>query len=220
MGGKLLDALPPRMLRDIFVDQPATDITLSRDSLVTAASRHEVLPEFSYLDFVRRLLPIWLLTPHALTWEQREMVKHGIAFGKEFLLTAVQPHLPQRQDIEATDVEVLREMFLLLQKSVAVREQHLSAPPVSALGDSAGELELQKQLQSCIDEIGASKKGVLRRFRCIVGQEQGLPVAKLLLLLPLEYLNLLMYLIELFLKCTVSPEDAPPLPLVALESEK
>ena len=207
MGGKLLDALPPQMLRNLFVDQPVSDITLSRDLLVLTASRHHVLPSFTYLDFIKRILPIWLLTPHSLTWEQRELVKHGIAFGKEWLQAPIQPHLPQRTNIEETDVEVLGDLFELLKNAISLREQQVSAPSPSPLGDSEGELALQNQLEGIIDALGTSKKIALRRFRAIVGQEHGLPVSKLLLLLPLEYLSLLLYLIELFLKCPV--ETAP-----------
>ncbi|PQV63290.1 tRNA synthetases class I (K) [Abditibacterium utsteinense] len=202
MGGKLLDALPPQMLRNIFVDQPVSDINVSRDLLVLTASRHKVLPEFTYLEFIKRILPIWLLTPQDLTWEQRELVKHGIAFGKEFLQTPVQPHLPQRQHIEETDVDVLGDLLTLLKSAVSLREEPIEAPAHSPLGDSEGELELQKQIEDQIAAMGSSKKMALRRFRAIVGQEHGLPVSKLLLLLPLEYLNLLLYLIELFLKCS------------------
>lgn len=208
LGGQLLDALPPKLLRAVFVDSPVTDINLTRDSLVTAASRHEVLSGFSYLDFIKQVLPIWLLTPHALTWEQRELVKHGISFGKEFLQVEVHPHLPQREDIEAADAAVLDDLLALLHRSLEVREQHVGASSDSALGDSEAALELQNQLQAGIKNIGANKKAVLLRFRAIVGQEHGLPVAKLLLLLPPDYLKLLMYLIELFLKSSTSPVDA------------
>lgn len=203
MGGKLLDALPPAMLRGVFVDHPTGDITLSPELLVTTASRHEVLPGFTYLDFIKQLLPIWLLTPHALTWEQRELVKHGISFGKEFLQTEVHPHLPQREEIENADAEVLDDLLGVLKKSVSLRQQHVLTPADLALGNSNDALALQKQLQSCINEIGDNKKSVLLRFRAIVGQDHGLPFSKILLLLPLDYLDLLMYLIELFLKSSV-----------------
>lgn len=200
MGGKLLDGLPPKLLRSVLVDSPVSDINLSRDALVTAASRHEVLPGFTYLDFIKQVLPIWLLTPHALTWEQRELVKHAISFGKEFLQLDVHPHLPSRDEIEAGSPETLGELLGLLKKSVAVREAEGGTQVQSALGDSEAAVAMQKQLQEHIKTIGGHKKAVLLRFRAIVGQDHGLPVAKLLVLLPLDYLNLLTYLIELFLK--------------------
>ncbi len=200
MGGQLIDGLPPKLLRQVFVDHPVTDIQLSRDSLVTAASRHDALPDFTYLDFVKQVLPIWLLTPHALTWEQRELVKHGIAFGKSFLQLDVHPHLPCREQIEAADAKTLGDLSELLRKSVAVREQNQQIAPDLLLGDSEAALSVQKQLQDGIKSIGANKKATLLRFRAIVGQDHGVPVAKLLLLLPLDYLQLLLCLVELFLE--------------------
>lgn len=222
MGGQLLDGLPPALLRGLFVDSPVTDINLSRDAIVVAASRHEVLPQFSYLDFIKQVLPIWLLTPHALTWEQRELVKHGISFGKEFLQIAVHPHLPHREHIENADTEILADLLVLLQKTVAVRELQsqqifpTESTPNSALGDSQTALALQKQLKSCIKEIGTNQKAVLLRFRAIVGQEHGLPVAKLLTLLPLDYLEMTGYLIELFLKSANVSDSIPELAALAL----
>lgn len=207
MGGKLLDALPPRLLRHAFVEQPSSDLNLTPEFLVTAASRHEVLPKFTYLDFIKQILPIWLLTPYALTREQRELVKHGISFGKEFLQLSVHPHLPQREHIDSASHEVLAGLQELLQKSVALREEHGEVPAASALGDSEVALELQKQLQGCIKEIGAHKKAILLRFRAIIGQEHGLPIAKLLLLLPVDYLQLLLYLIEMFLRCPAAAHN-------------
>lgn len=213
MGGQLLDGLPPALLRSLFVDSPVTDINLSHDAIVMAASRHEVLPKYSYLDFIKQVLPIWLLTPHALTWEQRELVKHGIAFGKEFLQVAVQPHLPSRRHIESADAETLADLLILLQKTVALRDvqpaqvSSMENASAAALGDSEAALALQKQLKSCIKEIGPRQKAVLLRFRAIVGQEHGLPVAKLLTLLPLDYLEMMGYLIELFLKSASVPNS-------------
>ncbi|HEX8464831.1 MAG TPA: hypothetical protein VF627_09470, partial [Abditibacterium sp.] len=189
LGGKLLDALPPKLLRDVFVESPATDIVLSRDSLVTAASRHQVQPDFTYLDFIKQVLPIWLLTPHALTWKQRELTKHAIAFGKEFLAIDAHPHLPQREAIEGAQAEVLCDLQALLQRVFEIRQSAETSATQANLSAADAALALQNEVKSSTNLIGANKKAVLQRFRAIVGQEHGLPVTKLLLLLPLEYLQ-------------------------------
>jgi hypothetical protein len=73
------------------------------------------------LSFVKQVLPLWLLTPDSLTWPQRELVKHGVAFGKDFLQTHIRPHLPQRQYIEGEDHAVLSGLHELLQQTIEVR---------------------------------------------------------------------------------------------------
>ena len=41
---KLLESLPPAALRALLVERPTTDLSLTHDAVVAAASHHEVLP--------------------------------------------------------------------------------------------------------------------------------------------------------------------------------
>ena len=153
------------------------------------ASRYEALPGLSYLDFVKQLLPMWLLTPDALTPGQRELVTHGIPFGRNFLDTEVRLLLPSRRHFEQEQPAVLRSLHYLISQVILLRE---------VTGDAW--LKFDAKVRECLDSLGVEKKAVLHRLRLIVGQKQGLPAARMLLLLPVDYLQMLEYLLELRLR--------------------
>ncbi len=162
---KLLESLPSGALRDLLVKRPSADITLTRDLVVTAASRHEVLPGLSYLDFVKQLLPMWLLD--ASTLEQREPATHGVAFAKHFLDSEVCLHLLAREHFEGEHFPVLGAVHTLLRQVIGLRRA--ACPSWEAFRESVKQL---------VDSLGGNKKAALHRPRRIVGQEQGLPVAR------------------------------------------
>lgn len=185
----LLTSLPGSVLRGLLVDRPSADFKLTRDLLVTAASRYTVMPGMSYLDFIKQLLPMWLLTPHTLTPDQRDLLSHGLAFGRHFLGWEAHLPLPTREIIEVEQPAVLTLVHTLLSRVIRLREQ----PDLTAE-------QFQESLTGLIDCLGSHKGPSLHRLRILVGQEQGLPAGRFLFLLPLEYLRLLEYMVELYLK--------------------
>lgn len=198
---KLLDSLPRDLLRHILVAHPSADLHVTRALVMTAASRFKVLPEMSYLDVIRQLLPIWILTPDALTHEQRELVTCGIAFKQHFLNTQVRLHLPQREHFDGEQPHVLAAVHQLLNGIIALR----------VAGDNTWE-KFQAQALQMIDALGTHRAAVLRRLRHIIGQEQGPPAVRILFNLPLDYLQMLAYVLELHLGSrTVAPADSASL---------
>jgi hypothetical protein len=189
---KLLDSLPRATLRTMLAEHPMTEFKLTRDLVVTVASRSEALPQLSYLDFVKQVLPIWLLTPNALNREQRELAAHGVSFSKHFLDSEVRLQLPQREQIDGEQPLVLEALHRLLLEVLSLRAT--SGASWEAFDPAARML---------IDGLGERRRATLRRLRTIIGQEQGLPVRRLLFLLPLEYLQLLGYVLELHLRSQV-----------------
>lgn len=185
---KLLEAAPPSMLREIMVARPASDLTVSRDLLVTAASRHQMQPDLNFLDFVRQLLPMWLLAPEKLSAREREYMAHGIAFGKIFLDTEVHLRLPARAQIEGESPEVLRAVHALLQHTLQLRE-----------GSSTKEAEFETPINAFMATLGSLKGPAIRRLRLIVGQQQGLPATRFLFVLPLDYLSMVEWMLHLYL---------------------
>ena len=185
---KLLASLPSAALRTMFVERPTTDVTLTEDLILATASRYEALPGISYYDFARQLLPMWLLTPEALTAEQRSLLSSGIAFSAHFLGNEVRLPLPRREKVVQEEPDVLRAMASLLSEVIELRQ--------SSLGDAEPSQETLKPLLST---LGPVKKNVYHCLRSLTGQEQGLPVTRILGILPLTYLQLLVDLIEMHL---------------------
>jgi hypothetical protein len=194
---KLLDALPPNTLRSMLVEHPAADITLTRDLVVTIASRFEVLPNMTYLDFVKQVLSVWLLAPTTLTREQRALVAYGIAFKKHFLNEEARLALPHRAVLEGTPPDVAHALHTLLCKAIELHEHA-----------DMGVGQFQQQMHHVIAALAHRKASVLRQLRLIVGQQQGLPANRLLFLLPVEYLQMLVYMLDLYIRgVALEPEE-------------
>jgi hypothetical protein len=188
LGYKLLEALPGGLLRNLLLKRPAADITLTRDLMLTAASQHEVEEGLSYLDFVKQLLPMWLLTPESLTTGQRDLVAHGMAFSRHFLQEEVGLQLPSREHLEQEDPAILSRAHALLVRAIRARQE---------AGSSFDAFDAL--MKPAIHALGSAKKAVLLRLRRLVGQERGLPALRFLFLLPLSYLQTLEFLLELYL---------------------
>ncbi len=190
---KLLEALPAGALRALFVDRPQTDIHLSRPFVLTAASRYEVAPQLTYLDFVKQLLPIWILTPERLTGPQRDLVTQGMAFSRYFLDSPIGFELPTRAAIQDEAPTVLDRLHTLLLRVVQLRAD-------SNLGCD----DFHRLLQCDMALLGEQKKQVMHRLRLVTGQQKGLPASRFLFLMPLNYLQLLIDLLELHLTATLA----------------
>lgn len=185
---KLLDSLPAELLRSLMVNRSASDINISRDFVVTQASRHNVLSDLNYLDFVRQLLPVWLLSPEKLSARQRDLVAHGIAFGDAFLGTQTRLHLPSRSDIAGESPEVLRAVHTILERTIALR------------GDGTQSSDdFEADIKEELNKLGSVKGKTLHRLRILVGQQQGLPAVRFLSTLPLSYLRIVEFLLALTL---------------------
>ncbi len=197
---KLLDAMPKSMMREMMVTRPTSDIKISREMMVNLASRHKISADHTYLDFIKQLLPMWLLSSHDLTAAQRTMMAHGIAFGQNFLNSEVRLQLPSRAQFKDERADVLRGVLSLIEGVIAIRQE-------SEIRWETFEVAIR----SYLTDLGPQKKLVLQRVRFIVGQEHGLPVTRLLFVLPLDYLMMVEFIIALYLE---SPDA-----IIAIEAE-
>jgi hypothetical protein len=140
---------------------------------------------------------MWLLAPDKLTPQQRDYVAHGVSFGRHFLGTEIRLHLPGRAQFEGERPGVLSGMKVLLARVIKLRQE------------TEEWEQFQGPTQQLIESLGTHKGPILHRLRLVVGQEQGLPAARFLFTLPLDYLELVEYLLELQLEILneQSPED-------------
>ncbi len=202
----LMESLPSTVLRRLLTEKPAADLNLTRDLIVTTASRHGVLPGLSYLDFIKQLLPMWLLTPEALTAAQRDLVASGIAFSQHILNAETRLQMPKREVFTGEAPAVIHEVRLLLREVMRLREE-----------ENPDWEDFQTQVRQIIDSMGSHKGQALHRLRIMVGQEQGMPAGRFLYVLPLDYLKVLEYICELFVQAHApSPRTAPAVAMPAL----
>jgi hypothetical protein len=204
-------SLPPSALRTLLIERPTTDLNLTADYVVTAASRHEALPGLSYLDFVKQVLPMWLLTPGALSAGQRDLVARGIAFGRNFGGGGeARLPFPSRGLLDEEEPAVLAALRSLLGRVLALREE---------IGVGASYEAFSAPAKALLGRVGPHKKAVLNRLRRLTGQEKGLPTTRFLYLLPADYLRLIDDMLALYLGSlpgaddeTDADEDDLPLP--------
>ena len=201
---KLLDSLPGAALRALLVDRPVSDLVLTHDAIIAAASQYEVAPALSYLDFVKQLLPLWLLTPDSLRADERDLLSRGIAFSGHFLGAQVQLNLPRLGAIGQEEPRTLRALCGLLEGVLALRRT----------GCGTAE-QHQEAIKPLLTLLGPQKKAVFHRLRALIGQEHGLPVARILCALPMTYLELVGDLLEMHLAAEDAEERRPALRLAA-----
>lgn len=195
LGYRLMESLPVEVLRSLFIKHHKTDLDINEERVIVEASRVDVLPDYSFLDVVKQLLPAWILDCSELGAHQRELMAKGMAFSREFLRDEVKPVLPNREQIEQTPLEFLRAIHSLLQRVIVLREAFRNDY------DS-----FVAPTKATIDKLGEQRKQVVTYLRKIVGQEHGLPNSRFLFLLPLSYLRNLESMVSLYL--AARPADA------------
>ena len=185
---QLLESLPENVLRNMLVQSPSADIRISRELIVNIASRHEVMPALSYLDFIKQLLPMWLLTPHSLTPDQRDLVAQGLAFRQHFLHDEVPHHLPDRSHFRMETPEVLATLRALLLKVIQLRE-----------AKQQNDEQLRADIKEAVNSLKEHRTAAVNWMRVVIGQQKGLPASRFLQVLPLDYLKMLEYMLEIHL---------------------
>lgn len=200
---KLLPSLPPDVLRSLMVTSASADLNLTEDKIRTAASQHDVNVGMSYLDTIKQRLPLWLLKPETLSHRERELLTHGIQFSRTFLDTDIRLQLPGRDQVKDISAETVRCLHDLLIHAYQLR----------CAGQHTPE-EFTLLLRERINGLGDKKQDVLHRFRQLTGQEQGLPVPRMLWSLPMNYLAMLEHILELRM-ASISPPEVATIRLAA-----
>ena len=188
---KLLESLPADVLRALMVTNPATDINLTSELVITAASRHKVFASTSYLEAIKQFMPMWLLTPEALTHRERDLLTCGIQFARNFLGTEMQLALPGRAHLDGASAAVRQSLHTLVNKALSLRQETPGSPE-----------DFNTSIREQINAFGEWKRDILHWFRQLIGQEHGLPVPRMLYVLPVNYLSMLEHLLELSLAAT------------------
>lgn len=186
---KLLNSFPSDALRHLFTQKGTADLKITPEFVMNLASRHQTGYGLSYLECIKQLVPMWLLKPHALTEYQRELMSQGINFSSEYLDRKLSLQLPTREVVEEIDNDSLEVMHNFLVDVIELRET--SGVCWDTFCGSAKQL---------VASLGEHKHAVVSHLRAMIGQKQGVPAARLLFLLPLEYLKNLEYVLDLKLE--------------------
>ncbi len=183
---RVIESFPGPMVRSMLLERPHADIALSRERVVLAASRMETDHGMTYLDLVKQLVPAWLLNPTALNSEQRELLTSALNFAVHMLKKPVEASLPHPEMFDGESIEVLRSVRGILRQTVTLRQ--------TVDGDFA---KFRASIKELLSTLGALKHSALHRLRVIAQQSHGLPASRFLYHLPIDYIQLLDYILSL-----------------------
>jgi hypothetical protein len=186
LSGKLLDVLPPPILRALFAAHPKRDLHLTREGVEGFCRTYPVGKGLSYWDYVRRELPFHALCDTRLVKSTavgsqaigaEDLMAYGNRFSMCFYAKDYRLTPPSDATLSASDGTVLSVAHRVIQYALSIRE-----------GCGADWNQIKSQIKSYLagQEL---PKHLYRYLRTAFGQTEGPNVTTLLAVLPERYLR-------------------------------
>jgi lysyl-tRNA synthetase class I len=189
LSGQLLHLLPPSILKALFLSHPTRDLHLSRDSVLAFCQKCQIRPGVSYVDWVRRELPLACLRWSGWKWVgetipadrdevlERTLVHHGDCFSRFYYQRSHGVGAPDPKVLETADVVSMVRAAEMLSYAMSVRK-----------GNPMERRIVGPLIRSHLHSQVASPE-FYRFLRRLLGQKEGPNLGTLLSSLPLEYLD-------------------------------
>lgn len=185
---RLLEILPPTMLKQLMLEHPLRDLDLNKASIEHFARRVEVATGLSYVDFVKRELPAlaiskgggvesaFLSNSH---YDLNELLDYGNRFSGYYFHQEYDISLAGADAITSVDKQVAFAAQTILEHALEIRMR--------------ADLSVDQQQSKLMDylQMRHSVPGVYPYLRRIFSQQQGPGIATLLATLPTDYLNVI-----------------------------
>ena len=205
LSGRLLDMLPPVLLKRLLTERLQSDMDLTGDSIEHFANSFEIRPGMSYGNYVRRELPRAALVepsthgnpshaPSGLS--EAVLVAYGNRFSEFFYQRRHELRWPDARTLEAanfTTVETTREV---IEYALALRREAGVDP-----------MDLKARLKTYLAGTPTAP-AVYPFLRKVFQQSHGASITTLLCVLPTEYLSV----VHLMLSCltgTIQAKGGP-----------
>lgn len=177
-------AVPSETLKNVFVERWNNDIHLTRERLLLAASKPDHQGTPSYLDRIKRDLPALKVKAEELTAEEYAFVKQAENFQKKVMGAEEEKPETVSASIFKQKDATLWGLRMLLRDALHLRQKGVNYE----LFDSS--------IKFTSDELGEVKSEVHQAVRLVLNHRKGLPVRRLLYMVPLSSLDLVLYAIE------------------------
>jgi lysyl-tRNA synthetase class I len=190
MSMRLLEFMPPPLFKQFFVQNVSSDMTVNKDTVYNFCHRAQVRSNCSYVDYVKKDLPIQAISAHPAAAadiphhagppiDGRDLVRYGNRFsffyyGREFGI-----FLPEEHAIRAVDRDIARVAEQVLAECLSLRDPDRAPTPEDS------RVAITERLKNRVDIAPA----VYRYLREVFGQKQGPSINTLLALLPVDYLR-------------------------------
>jgi lysyl-tRNA synthetase class I len=189
MSYKLLEILPPTLLKKLFVKNFNRDIGVTKDSVENFCRRFPIRPGVSYVDYIQTELPkqairtaSWenaLATPFMRSPEEM-LVLYGKRFSKFYYDRDYLISFPDAETIAAADVATARAARDIILNALSVRN-----------GQQTQETSLCAKISEYLKDRNKVSTAAIQYTRRILGQLQGPRLSTLLALLPGDYLQMI-----------------------------
>lgn len=186
LSNKLLEILPPEIFKRIFTDHITRDIEITRDSVENFCHKFFIKPGLSYVDYVLNELPRETVSQanwNDLDKNEDRLISYGNLFSKFYYKKDHRLRLPDIKTIAATDPDMLKIIRDIIYHTLTVHSESLPENK---------NILINSYLQNRQD---LSSK-VYRCARRMLGQSEGPKFSTLLSLLPRDYLDQLLTLLD------------------------
>jgi hypothetical protein len=178
-----LAALPAESLRTMYTERWSSDIDISRERLLLAASKPERPGEPSYLDRIKRHLPN-LKVKGELSVEEYAFLRNAEAFQQSVMNVEAETYESAGITIAGLGDAVLWGIRMILRDAVHLRQN----------GSSYEHFDAALKFSS--EELGDNKGAVHNSLRELLTHRKGLPIRRLLFQAKQKDLDLLLFAIE------------------------
>ena len=194
---KLLQILPPMILKKLFLKNFNRDIDITKDSVEHFCHRFHIQPGISYIDYIHKELPQQAIRSMAAgslnvaiasPLEER-LASYGNCFTKFYYNKDHSIGLPNLQAITTVDTATASIAYNIILNVLTVRhEQHAQEACVRAI------------ISLCLKDRYKVPPAVTHYIRQILGQPQGLSLSTLLTLFPIDYLEMIQTALSFYIK--------------------
>ncbi|OGF23110.1 MAG: hypothetical protein A2V63_04040 [Candidatus Eisenbacteria bacterium RBG_19FT_COMBO_70_11] len=190
LSGRLLEALPPRMLKALLTTRLRRDLDLTRDYVENFCRKYTIRPGVSYVDYVRQELPRKALALESELERPRQTSSDGhresaenelVAFGNRFSAFFYNKRYDVRFPV-AEAFDGIEPATLTTARDAIRHALHLRD---GGMHDSEA---LKLQIKNFFADR-PSAPGVYPFLRKVFGQTDGPNITSLLAILPRNYLN-------------------------------
>jgi hypothetical protein len=189
-SGKLIEILPPAVFKALLTEHLSRDLELTPKSVLHFCTRHKILPDTSYVDFVRRELPRRALqavhaygepAPVPCTRGQGLIGNDLIGYANRFS----QFYFGKQYGLRLPSFETLSSV----PTSTAIAARDVIAFALAAALDRSDPAAVKQQIRNWL-ESQDSAPDVYPFLRKLFGQVDGPNVTTMLAMLPRDYLEM------------------------------
>ncbi|TMQ71467.1 MAG: hypothetical protein E6K81_10050 [Candidatus Eisenbacteria bacterium] len=197
LSGRLLEILPPAMLRRLLSERLHSDLDLTTDSIAHFANTFEVRPGMSYSAYVRSELPRAALQAAVAPGLARAdapspssalsdavLVTHGNRFSEFFYQRRHELRWPDARTLAEADFTTARVARDVIDCALTLRHETI-----------AGRSDIKSRLKSYLADTPAAP-AVYPFLRKVFRQSHGASITTLLSVLPTEYLAAILLILS------------------------